>query len=789
MASGGIDALFARVGKIAEDLQRAGGKDGAEGANHTLSLIDAEAREQQRHGKHSPNNFEKAAARSAFGNQIAYLHNEFNFDVARPIGGLAVVTRISFIPIYPPKYADDKGRPEGLSKVVPEPVSRQLFNRLKALRSQAAHALENYDNETFFGAKDDIIKRVGRFLSYDQPIITTMRSIDRMRDAIRQELKNSSDPAVRAVAENANAWNAQVRKDVLDQGLSSRLSMRREYMLRTSACRTSQLHFAWSRHQGHYQTLTFVEHTDPARYHPETGFGAEDCATVPTLCKIASAFPRQDTPNVAIDRTALDSLPGGWADFLFGRYLQGANYLLVPVEWLFDPVHLKRCADEPPPAPMTRQEPWHALCDRVRREFGVSSPEGDGQDLTMQAFRDLWFAARENPARRRSAAELAIRLLRPLISFAFANPRDPRFEFVMCGAAEGAAIILSDARNFGRASERHLMSASIIIDLGMNDFERGRLIKNLTEFSTQRFVTLAPMGAFRFLGGALDVLSEDLSKAINAWLHDDERSDEADDDPTLSWWKRWRRRGRKAKAEVEKREASQRRDDDFISQLQELTINLTMLNSLVNGGIVLQGAAVEASHERVSAQVEQIGHYALPGFMSFKDFLDRRFFRNVRSITKIARRYESLRGRVAELSALVEAKLQIALDKNQAQQSKDQSDLLGKVDRLTWFGIVYYAGQILAYASAGAIAYWLLMAPQPQEGAKMHGPEDFKYYFYPMLLVLGFLAGYKVMFDLAGELRRSVLVKGLVKVVLNVARLILLVAIGAFAVWLIPQIG
>lgn len=745
MAGTGTHALLRRVLNIMRELRESGEADGEFGsAKHTLAVIDQEAALQlARYNNLMPNHRKADTTNSAFGNQLSYLHNEFNFDVAFPLGGIALVTHISFIPIYPPKHVEGSDDAPRLKTIRAESVSASLVHRVRRLRAKAIHVPDgHYGDESFRGGKDDIAKKIGRFLSYDQPVITTMRSIDRLNEFVHGHFLASDDAEVSSAAARATAWNERLDEEVTRHGMSSRLSMLREYMLRLSPSESSQMRLTWVRHRSHYQTLTAFEHADPTRAHPKSGFDPVDRAVVPTLSALADDIARRAARSALVDRTALDAFPDKWAEFLFGRYLQGANYLLLPAALLFDKAHLAQCeAFEAPNVPA--QEPWHELCDRVLRMCDVPHQFGHQVHLSVEQFTELWQKARTDPTKLRPASELALRLLRPLIDVLFANAGDKQFEFVMYGAAEGAAIVLSDVRNFGTPGHRPLMSATIIIDLAMNEFERGRFLKHLTELSTQRFLSLYTIGPFQFFNYALDVLSEDLSRATHAWV------DEAT--------------GEGAPTDSDK-------DDTFIKALQNLTTNLTLLNSFVNGGVVAQAKAVEASRDSVLSHVEGIGHYPLPGFLSMIEFLNRRFFKSIQTISSVGQRYQLLRERVSQLSALVEAKLQIAQEKQQTTQAESQSSLLSKVDRLTLFGIVYYAGQILTYALVGLVLlgklgwskYW---------GIEQHldvreSEEPLKDVLYLLLLCGGLMIGYRITIELAKELLKSPTMQLMPKIIL-----------------------
>lgn len=771
MAGKGADALFERVNEIAATLREAGEADSKDPKSFkTLAAIDSEGcKLRAKFEDKLPSRHRTETEPTLFGSHVAYLHNEFNFDVAYPVGGAALVTHISFVPFFPPQSTEPEAAPETHS-VKLEQVSKSLANRLVTLRDRSVHAPDDVfdEKEYFFGGKDDIIHNARRFVSYDQPVITTMRSIERMDKFIRDKFAGKSDPLVQAATDTAEKWNSQSANSVAGQGLSSRGSMLREFMLRKY--KLSELRLTWVRHHSHYQTLTAIEHADVAR-EPlprnagDSVFSESDRAAVPTLCELADDITRLrlDGAGSLVERTAFDEFPEGWADHLFGRYLQGANYLLLPLEWLFSDVHIDRVDKK---AEAIGQS-WRDECFRMLDLCSVPHARGQSKHITVEQFRQLWFAARGDQAKLREVSSFAFALLRPLIDVLFASPGSRRFEFVMCGAAEGAAIVLSDVRNFGRREERALMSATLIIDLAMNDYERGRLLKHLTEFSTQRFVTLYSLGTFRFVGDALNVITGDLSDAINRWQDDREQEEQTSADDSA--------------------QPRLNHDRRFIEELQNLTIDLTMLNSLVDRGIVSQSRTAEGSRENVLAHIKGIGHYELPGFMSLTGYLDRRYGGVVRTIGAIGRRYELLGKRIAELSALVEAKLQIDQEDRQYEQLKaqrnqlgEQQSLLKKVDRLTVFGMVYYAGQIITFALLGALA---LYHYEKWDAFKTDKAADqLKYLIYLPLFAIGVSLGSGALAEIGRDLKKRKLAMTIYAVVALAAVAIL----AALVIWGAP---
>lgn len=717
----GTTALFERVWTITHDLSRScqvadGELDGdghplqGENVYDYLHAQQQHLSEPRKHpdgcGDYEPDHADKDVVPTAFGTQLAYLHNEFNFDAARPVRNFVLATHISFIPIFTPKWKPERhihsSGPGGAPQWYIDELrlAGDVTGRYEDLRRQAVH-----EGDSFSGGKDSITSRFTRFLDYNKKTITTMRSIERMHDLIQDRLLSDEDEAVRHVGERAIRWNERFWEAVRQRGLSSRVSMIREYALRLGKSASTRL--SWVRHHSHYQTVTAIEEAslDP-KVVIEQQVGPIPAA--PTLklvldrlgaitAKQTRLDQRRKDFKYVLSHTAFDSLPPQWADFLFGRYLQGANYLFIPGEILFSPANVEAAAHLASPQRNERTslyEDWAALFP--------GTGAGANRDkklppISFAAFMSVWREAQRTPLIDRACSRLLFSLLRPNIVCSFPARGDiAGQEFCMCAASAGGAVILSNVKNmntFGRERPgTMLMTETVIVDLGMNNFERGRLFKQLSEFSTERVRSLASLGTFRFLSDALDTVHNNLSKQVKSWLDAPNGLSEGDAHSL--------RRARTSRYGDRVEQEQILADRKFASTLKGVTIDLTILNDLVEGGISAHATAVSTAVERVHSRLEDIGEQRMAGFLSLSEFLERRFNRSVRIVAAVGRRYDLLRRRVAELSTLVETQIE-------TNQRDDQRTLLEKVDRLTLFGITYYFGTALAYIAAPIVLLWL----------------------------------------------------------------------------------
>ncbi len=642
-------------------------------------LLERDLDSQNRRLK--PDHVDSHVARTAFGNQIAYVHNGYNFESTRTLRSAALVTRISFIPIFLP-IPDQPIR--SFHQTPHNPVFDEITNnvkqRLEEIRARAIHS-----GDSFSGGKDSIIKRTDKFLDFNEPIITTLRSMDRCSKYIIAALEAESLPEVRSVFAEAKSQNDRMITALQSAGASSRLSMARDYTLRLGPSSSTTL--SWVRHHSHYQTITVKEEMDLGIAH--TGIAEPlklgSAIAAPTLSDIIDNIPEHYVPNLhrtleaPLQRTAIDQLPHKWADHVYGRYLQGANFLVLPALAFFSETHISRCSQCPPfdhQATRTLQADWTAAL--MAAGLGL---EASAEQPSLEPFVEIWRKGESQPSVARAAGRFLLRLVGPFVEEP--SPAWQRREFAMFSAADGMAGVFSRLQNVATVVDDHSefrMSETIVIDFGMSPAERGRLLDQLAEFGTQRVLAISALGTFRFLHDALDQVQRSLSKAVEEWL--DARPFEQTRDMT-------RTRGYLAEHEEE---AVLLSNGHFVKTLEEITTDLTLLDDLVDGGISQRARSAGGASETLHDRFAQMRARRIPGFMSLQDFIDDRFSRDSRSMAAAGRRYDELRRRVGELSALVSANIQIG-------QNREQERLLDKIDRLTLFGITYYAGSITAYVA------------------------------------------------------------------------------------------
>ena len=316
---------------------------------------------------------------------------------------------------------------------------------------------------------------------------------------------------------------------------------------------------------------------------------------------------------------------------------------------------------------------------------------------------------------------------------------------------------MSNIRNLSRAEsdpeEAHppptttpptlFMSETLVLDLGMNDYERGRLMKALTEFSTQRILALTAIGNFRFLHDALDTVHDRLSKAVTQWMHD------------------VRPPGATETSEASSPRSKRRNLQDFHRGPQGHHDSTDRPERSVEGGISAHAAGVEGSVNRVNSKLAVIAERKIPGFMSLADFLERRFSKSVYSIGGVGRRYEMLRRRVAELSTLVETQLEMSQNEDQKLLLIRNKELLDKIDRLTLFGIVYYFGSVLAYILGPLLVLWGVASwvrfkgVQSSEASLEQTTDGVKVWIFLALIGIGIFLGRDVITTLKDEFKSS----------------------------------
>lgn len=169
-------------------------------------------------------------------------------------------------------------------------LSKTTAGILNFLWKEAHHAERQ---NTLRGGKDKIFDYVRETFDFTEPFITLKRSIV----ARKKDILSRLGPV-------ATDLTRQFDERVAAAGLSNRLTNTVEYFAAANA------HFRWTRHARPYQTYTLTH---------ETG-----------------SKTLQGEASTPFDKVALHAFPEDTFNDVFGRYVQGANYLIVPIEMFFN---------------------------------------------------------------------------------------------------------------------------------------------------------------------------------------------------------------------------------------------------------------------------------------------------------------------------------------------------------------------------------------------------------------------------------------------------------------------
>ena len=609
---------------------------------------------------------DKPVSSDIVGRTFSYTHNEFHFNTPHKLLPLARITHLVFVPFLFQKTT------------ATHPPSRYLDPGTERIR------------EYFFGkhrirGRDSIFFTLQEMFDYSEAVITPRRVIDNMREEIE---RSANDPNLAEV-------NDRIQETVRLRGESSHLSNSREFFCHLRD--DFRTYFKWRRFPDAHQTFTTYD---------EVALPSSADATRPF-----AASPHQDwwLRNVidpasggnAFSRVALDSIPGDWARHLLGRYVQGANYLVVPIYAFLTDAKL---SETPPGWPHTvRRELEQALtlggADPAvmirtisRLSNGIRSFDVDISDvrLVAHAVQQINLVERAKAAFDRVVRAVTKEFVERTFGISSSqSPIDSEYVGVRCMG--GAAYLFSDARNnkselpssYGGIS--HLCTSSIFVDCAMNSFQRGRLIENVASFADTRLIALAAsLPRLRMIELGLEQVQNLLSRAIG-----DDRSDLGVD------------AGRQTifddlgKFEIRPyRSGELRGREGLLKTLHWLSSCLTVFNQFVEGGVLSQVRTASYSLQEARNRLIAIGEEPLPGMQSLSEFLDRRFVGTIRRLEETGERYRDLRRRIAEAAGLIQATLQNDQYAVLNRQIAHQNGLHNSIITLTILAAFYYSYQL-----------------------------------------------------------------------------------------------
>jgi hypothetical protein len=589
-----------------------------------------------------------------------YIHNEFLFNSARKIGPLAQITHLAFAPLYTDRQLHSNSS-DPLKQLDEGTYETLCWLWRRAIHDGARGEAENRDD--FRGGKDDIFQYVQELVDFSEPYITPKRYINIVKSEARAR---SSKPAI----DETDRYDSYVEKS----GFSNIGANTVEFLWRAVAGRKG--HFRWARHDRPYQTFTFTN--EYARIDNENGpvapLGSEDWTN-----DVLAALKNKDGWNSATNpfaTTAMHDCPVDAFRDVMGRYVHGANFLILPLKFFLNVPIAHRYAPNAPQAPLLDSllelYPSAQLDNLPLDKWRAWAAEPTADDLWDREFRALMRIVSEPPENTSRLDALVIGATRQfLIANCFPLSREDRFdsEFVGYKCMGGRAYVFTDIRNRPyrlQGDHEGLFSRSVIIDCGLNQYERGRLIQTVTEFATERIMSLLWLARFRLVHHALNVVQTRLSLALSYYQNKKPQSEETL--PT-DYTNRVDTLG------------SRSGPRGLLGSLEFLSSCLSVLNDVVEGGIMDRSHASGHSHGAIVEKLSSIREQPLQGYQSLSEFLERRYARPTRTISRVGERYQTLRKRITETAELVNVKMQ-------AKQSNSQEKSLQNGTLITILAVV-----------------------------------------------------------------------------------------------------
>ncbi len=664
----------------------------------------------------------------------SYIHNEFNFNAPRPIARGARVSHIVIAPLFAEKVEEasntgDDGKERYSEKDPFKRFSKTTSELLKFIWKKSHHEPRQ---RTFRGGKDKIFDYVREMFDFTEPFITPKRSI------ITRKQENLDKFASSEAIKLSKEWDRRVEA----AGPSNRLTNTVEYFVKGPP---HVAHFRWTRHARPYQTYTLTD---------EVGAKTVDAHY-----------------SAPFERTALHAFPENIFDDLFGRYVQGAHYVIVPVEMFFNrPLFVTENVGKTnaithffemigiltdKKAPPTLAKALAILSgdgkiDAAVRDVG-GYKEGHARPSLESALIDLgnnpakWDISNSdefiasifdliNADRRKAIAldRFIIAATEGYVRSCFgadesidgiqvhATNLRQQTEYVGNKCMDGRAYVFSnlgnnhtlDEKGFVREGEQRLsdvFTRTVIVDCGMNRFQRGRLLQNLTEFAAERTMSILWIARFRLVHNALNAIEAMINLAV-ANYHDNKEQlsrkeilsmikdpGKAEEDGSIVPYDYWHalNRGLTLSKDVAKDATTAGRERKLIIALEFLSSCLTILNNYIEGGIVDRSGGADSSRDMLEGKLKSIRERSIVGHQSLGDFLNRRFVPISRVIGRTGQRYHRMRERIAEVSDLINAKLSATEWHEHQKQADRQTRLLRVAEYFGEAALGYYGASLL----------------------------------------------------------------------------------------------
>ncbi|MBV8979195.1 MAG: DUF3422 family protein [Alphaproteobacteria bacterium] len=575
-----------------------------------------------------------------FDRLFPYVHNEFLFNSARKCGPLAQIAHLTFTPLFVDRLCKSAlADTVSLPHIYDDPM--KMLDEGTYQTVEWLWDLAIYDSKRcrdFRGGKDHILQHVRNLPDFSEPFATPKRYILAMKKA-----------AMATVSAGARAETAEYDSYFKRSGISNNFSNTVEFLWRSERRRKG--HFRWARHDRPYETFTFSNEYAHTVDEDASAIELGSEKWTQTILD-AIAGKNENGENHPFDRNALEDLKFDAFEKVMGRYIHGANFLVLPLKLFLNCTLAQQYAHDAPQS---------TLLERLI----AAAPAGRIDHATMEAWR-RWA---EDPSARGLWDEKFRAFLRSftgntlqsdldamvigatsdfLLNHCFLIDNRDRFdsEFVGYKCMSGRAYVFTDVRNRPhRKMGEHegLFSRSVIIDCGMNQYERGRLIQTLTEFSSERLMSLQWLARSRLVHHALNVIQTRLSLALSYYQRRLPQPEE-----TLP----------PHYADLVTPLGDGKRAEGLLSALEFLSSCLSVLNDVVDGGIMDRSQASNHSHHAILDKLKSVREQPLPGYQSLSEYLERRVTRPLRTMERAGERYGMLRRRITEIAELVNVRMQ-----------------------------------------------------------------------------------------------------------------------------------
>lgn len=291
-------------------------------------------------------------------------------------------------------------------------------------------------------------------------------------------------------------------------------------------------------------------------------------------------------------------------------------------------------------------------------------------------------------------------------------------DFIASSVIDGRAIYFSnfrpDVSQVG-ASAPFGLTRTFFLDLGLDEFQRGRLVRRLVDLATYRLACVRDFERIRALGYGLNEIHDDLGKLQRKEFFVSRIQERARNDSE-------ERRSAKEKSRIVRETLAADRATvntllENLVLIQRINIRLSQYNAMVTGGITDRRASTSGHLNRIRSRLGDLREERIHGYARLDEFVERGVARAVTEVSRTAQRYETLRERsqahlvtITTQIAAVEAKMFSNFSAGAHENLTELKDLFAKADLLIIVGGAYY---ILSIFVDKANFIWLALIVIP----------------------------------------------------------------------------